>query len=88
LQPVERYVAYPAKGSLHNRGGAVDLTLCNIHGRPLPMTTAFDDFSDRLQAAMERPGFTGLPTEWWHHDLVGWHRYGVLDIPLDAPKRN
>ncbi len=100
LVPDERYVADPAKGSRHNRGAAVDLTLCDLEGRPLPMPTAFDDFSERahrdardwteeqrrnserLQSAMERHGFTGLPTEWWHYDLSGWQRYGVLDMPL------
>jgi len=106
LVPDERYVADPAKGSRHNRGAAVDLTLCDLQGRPLPMPTAFDDFSERahrgatgwtpeqrrnserLQAEMERHGFTGLPTEWWHYDLVGWSRYGVLDIALDAAGRH
>jgi D-alanyl-D-alanine dipeptidase len=101
LVPDERYVANPAKGSRHNRGAAVDLTLCDSLGRPLPMPTAFDDFSrrahrdatdwtpeqrrnsERLQAAMERHGFAGLPTEWWHYDLVGWRRYAVLDVPLE-----
>ena len=45
LVPDERYVADPAKGSRHNRGAAVDLTLCDSLGRPLPMPTDFDDFS-------------------------------------------
>jgi D-alanyl-D-alanine dipeptidase len=43
----ERYVANPAKGSGHNRGVAVDLTLVDLNtGKELPMGTGFDHFSD------------------------------------------
>lgn len=43
----ERYVANPAKGSGHNRGIAVDLTLYDLKsGEDLDMGTAFDHFSD------------------------------------------
>lgn len=43
----ERYAASPAKGSGHNRGLAVDLTLADAKtGKPLMMPTAYDDFSD------------------------------------------
>ena len=47
LVPDERYVADPAKGSRHNRGAAVDLTLVERDGRELPMPTGYDDFSER-----------------------------------------
>ena len=43
----ERYVANPAKGSNHNRGCAVDVTLVDKDGRELPMPTGFDDFSEK-----------------------------------------
>jgi D-alanyl-D-alanine dipeptidase len=44
----ERYVANPLKGSGHNRGIAVDLTLYNLSdGKELPMPTGFDDFSEK-----------------------------------------
>ncbi|HBY63229.1 MAG TPA: peptidase M15, partial [Solibacterales bacterium] len=33
LMPDERYVANPAKGSRHNRGAALDLTLTGADGR-------------------------------------------------------
>jgi len=43
----ERYVANPSKGSGHNRGIAVDLTIINLStGKELNMGTGFDDFSD------------------------------------------
>jgi len=45
--PVPGYVADPAKGSNHNRGAAVDLTLTDSHGNELPMPSAYDEFSER-----------------------------------------
>ncbi|HEX8618838.1 MAG TPA: M15 family metallopeptidase [Thermoanaerobaculia bacterium] len=42
------YVADPAKGSRHNRGAAVDLTLIDLRtGTELPMPTPYDDFTSR-----------------------------------------
>ncbi|MDI6050089.1 M15 family metallopeptidase [Flavobacterium sp. XS2P24] len=38
------YVANPAKGSIHNRGGAVDITLVDRNGKELDMGTSFDFF--------------------------------------------
>lgn len=38
------YVANPAKGSIHNRGGAVDITLVDSNGKELDMGTSFDFF--------------------------------------------
>lgn len=46
--PDERYAANPAKGSGHNRGIAVDLTLLDLNStQELPMPTSFDDFSEK-----------------------------------------
>ncbi len=46
--PDERYAANPAKGSGHNRGIAVDVTLVKISsGQELPMPTGFDDFTEK-----------------------------------------
>jgi D-alanyl-D-alanine dipeptidase len=39
-----QYVADPAKGSIHNRGGAVDITLVDTYGNELDMGTPFDFF--------------------------------------------
>lgn len=53
----ERYVAHPAKGSGHNRGVAVDLTIINLStGTELEMGTGFDNFSDTAHHS-----FTNLP---------------------------
>lgn len=46
------YVADPAKGSRHNRGAAVDLTLIDLKsGAELPMPTPYDDFTPRAAHA-------------------------------------
>lgn len=43
----ERYVANPSKGSGHNRGLAVDLTVIDLKtGKELDMGTGFDNFTD------------------------------------------
>ncbi len=48
ILPDNRYVANPAKGSRHNRGAAVDLTLVDLRtGAELEMPTAFDDFTNK-----------------------------------------
>ncbi|MHB2150778.1 D-alanyl-D-alanine dipeptidase [Calditrichota bacterium LG25] len=47
IMPDARYVANPAKGSRHNRGCAVDLTLVDSTGKELPMPTEYDDFTKR-----------------------------------------
>jgi zinc D-Ala-D-Ala dipeptidase len=53
------FVADPAKGSRHNRGAAVDLTLIDLHtGRELPMPTGYDDFTPRA-----RQDFNDLPAD-------------------------
>lgn len=54
-----RYAADPSKGSGHNRGIAVDVTLIHLHSKKeLPMGTGFDNFSDTAHQ-----DFTGLPVK-------------------------
>ncbi len=53
------YVADPAKGSRHNRGAAVDLTLIDLRtGAELAMPTPYDDFTPRAAHA-----FADLPPD-------------------------
>lgn len=69
--PKRRYVAEPVrdgtrlvKGSKHNRGAAVDLTLKRIDGEILLMPTDHDDFSPRAH----RPkSAKGLSAEAWQN---------------------
>ena len=56
LFPDPRFVADPKRGSMHNRGGAVDLSLVGADGKELEMPSAYDDFTpkafhDRTDAA-------------------------------------
>ena len=44
IYPNPQYVANPVKGSIHNRGGAVDITLETLDGQVLDMGTDFDFF--------------------------------------------
>ncbi|HEY9800489.1 MAG TPA: M15 family metallopeptidase [Leptolyngbyaceae cyanobacterium] len=99
------YVANPARGSKHNRGAAVDITLVDRNGQELEMPTEFDNFTRRasityagasteakknralLGSAMKRRGFIPLSKEWWHFDAIGWQKYKILDVPLDAVPR-
>ncbi|WP_116789048.1 M15 family metallopeptidase [Flavobacterium psychrotrophum] len=41
-----KYVAKPGKGSNHNRGRAIDISLADADGNLLDMGGAFDDFSE------------------------------------------
>ncbi len=45
--PDPRYVANPARGSRHNRGAAIDLTLVDRTGKELEMPTPYDDFTEK-----------------------------------------
>lgn len=51
-----QYVANPSKGSIHNRGGAVDITLVNLEGKELDMGTGFDFFG--IEASHNYPNLS------------------------------
>jgi D-alanyl-D-alanine dipeptidase len=46
LVPDANYVANPKKGSIHNRGGAVDISLVDFNGIEIDMGTKFDFFGE------------------------------------------
>lgn len=58
IMPDPHYVANPDKGSIHNRGGAVDITLAGMDNRPLDMGTPFDHFGEEAHHA-----YADLPEE-------------------------
>ncbi len=47
IVPNPQYVANPVKGSIHNKGGAVDITLVTLGGDELDMGTDFDFFGKK-----------------------------------------
>lgn len=61
------FVADPSRGSRHNRGAAVDLTLYDLTtGKPVDMPSGYDDFSER--AHPEWRG--GAARQRWFRDLL------------------
>ncbi len=61
------FVADPAKGSRHNRGSAVDVTLYDLaSGEPVEMVSGYDEFTAR--AFPHYPG--GTSRQRWHRDLL------------------
>lgn len=66
-QDKKSFVADPSKGSRHNRGAAVDLSLYELKsGRPVEMVSTYDETTDR--AHPNYPGGTSLQR--WHRDLL------------------
>jgi CubicO group peptidase (beta-lactamase class C family)/D-alanyl-D-alanine dipeptidase len=61
------FVADPSKGSRHNRGCAVDLTLYDLKtSKPIDMTGGYDEMSDRSY-----PDYLGgTSLQRWHRDLL------------------
>ena len=51
--PQEEYVADPAKGSIHNYGFAVDLTVIDDKGKEIDMGTGYDDFRPLAKPELE-----------------------------------
>jgi D-alanyl-D-alanine dipeptidase len=61
------FVADPSKGSRHNRGAAVDLTLYDLKtGKPVQMVGTYDETTDRSYP--DYPGGTSLQR--WHRKLL------------------
>lgn len=61
------FVADPSKGSRHNRGCAVDLTLYELKtGKPIEMVGGYDEMSDRSYPQYQ--GGTSLQR--WHRELL------------------
>ncbi len=97
--PIEGYVANPAKGSNHNRGAAVDVTLVDASGQELPMPSAYDEFSEKAhrdyaggtEAARENRRMLrdAMETEGFHGISTEWWHFDDADAKkypvLDLP---
>lgn len=74
------YAADPAKGSRHNRGAAVDVSLVTLpEEEEIPMPTAYDDFSPKASHA-----FADLPAQVLEHrrllrDVMEKHGFVALE---------
>ena len=66
-------VADPARGSLHERGVAIDLGLAGLDGRPAEMPTKFDEFGPRAAADAPLPDGPAKA----HRDALGAAMYAA-----------
>jgi D-alanyl-D-alanine dipeptidase len=85
--PDPRYVADPKIGSNHSRGGAVDLAVVDKAGKPVPLPTEFDDFSEAAHRDRIPTGPTGANARMLADAMTG---AGFTTIPhewwhFDAP---
>jgi len=63
------FVANPARGSRHNRGCAVDLSLYDLAtGAPVRMPSGYDEFSPRAYVAY----VGGTALQRWQRELLRW----------------
>jgi D-alanyl-D-alanine dipeptidase len=86
--PDSNYVANPAKGSRHNRGAAVDLTLVDRNGKELEMPTGFDDFTERAHRNYSGGSAQALKNRQLLEDVM--KKYGFIPLAtewwhFDAP---
>ncbi len=66
-EAMKNFVADPSKGSRHNRGCAVDVTLYDLAtGEPITMVSGYDEFTNR--AFPEYPG--GTTAQRYHRELL------------------
>jgi len=65
-------VALPTKFDEFSEAAHRDHALAGEHGTE----------ARRLDAAMKKQGFIGMPTEWWHFDATDAARYPLVDEPL------
>ena len=78
----ERYVAHPAKGSGHNRGIAIDMTLYELKtGRLLDMPTAFDDFSEKAHHGYKNLSSTQLENRELLRNIM--EKYGFIKFQTE-----
>lgn len=78
LLPDRRYVADPKKGSRHNRGMAVDVSLLDANGKPLDMPTPFDSFEQEAhQDFMKLPNQLKL-NRWILKTIMEKHGFSAI----------
>ncbi len=78
----EKYVADPKKGSGHNRGTAVDLTVIYTHnGKEIQMPTGFDNFSDTAHYSFMTLPFDALQNRKMLADVMA--KYGFVKFDTE-----
>jgi D-alanyl-D-alanine dipeptidase len=75
------FVADPAKGSRHNRGAAVDLTVVDEADRELEMPTPYDDFTQKAASTFNDLPPIVLTNRALLHDVMS--RHGFTPLPSE-----
>ncbi len=76
----ERYVANPTKGSGHNRGLAVDLTIVDLKtGVELDMGTGYDNFTDTAHHSFTQLSPSVLQNRKLLKEVMLKHRFNLLE---------
>jgi len=78
MVPDPHYVANPKKGSMHNRGLAVDLTIVDKNGKELDMGTPFDYFGKKAYHAYQKLPDTVLKNRLFLKNIM--QKYGLSPI--------
>ncbi|WP_199236261.1 M15 family metallopeptidase [Chitinophaga sp. S165] len=79
IVPDDRYAADPHAGSGHNRGAAVDLTIIDLHtGKPLPMPTGYDDFTEKAHHDYAEPDSTVAANRALLRSIMEQHGFAPL----------
>jgi D-alanyl-D-alanine dipeptidase len=81
ILPDERYVADPKKGSRHNRGAAVDITLVDNSGNEIPMPTPYDDFTEKASRNYMDLSSQIIINRKFLEDLMA--KYGFVGLPTE-----
>lgn len=77
----EGFVADPSRGSRHNRGAAVDLTLYRLEtGEPLPMPSGYDEFTERARTDYEGGTAEERSNRVLLIEAMGRHGFTVLEL--------
>ncbi len=80
LTPNRHYVANPKKGSNHNRGIALDLTITDINtGKELDMGTNFDNFTDSAHHGFQNISIKAKNNRKLLKDIMNKHGFRTLE---------
>ena len=78
MKPDPMYVANPEKGSMHNRGLAVDLSIVDKNGNELDMGTLYDSFSKKAHSDYQQLSDTVLKNRKLLYEVM--HKYKMEPI--------
>lgn len=78
IVPNENFVANPKKGSKHNRGAAVDLTIIDALGNELEMPTGYDDFTEKASHEYMNLNEQAIKNRTFLKEIMGRHGFKAI----------